>query len=56
MQYQVITEGRLLWQKDAQGILYESAILSDKTELDTARSGLLADIHREGRVNGKSGT
>lgn len=56
MQYQVITEGRLLWQKDAQGILYESAILSDKTELDTARAGLLADIHREGRVYGKSGT
>ena len=55
MQYQVITEGRLLWQKDAQGILYESAILSDKTELDTARAGLLADIRREGRVYGKSG-
>jgi predicted nucleotidyltransferase len=54
MQYQVITEGRLLWQKDAQGILYESAILSDKTELDTARAGLLADIRREGRVYGKS--
>jgi predicted nucleotidyltransferase len=56
MQYQVIMAGRRLWQKDAQAILYESAILSDKTELDAARAGLLADIHREGRVYGKSGT
>lgn len=56
MQYQVVTEGRLLWQRDAQGILYESAILSDKTELDMARAGLLADIRREGKVYGNSGT
>lgn len=56
MQYQVITEGRRLWQKDARAALYESAILSDKTELDMARAGLLADIHREGRVYGKPGT
>lgn len=56
MQYQVITEGRRLWQKDAQAALYESAILSDKTKLDEARAGLLSDIHREGRVYGKSPT
>lgn len=56
MQYQVITTGRRLWQKDASAALYESAILSDKTELDTARAPLLGDIAREGRVHGKSAT
>lgn len=56
MQYQVITTGRRLWQKDAAAALYESAILSDKTELDTARAALLDDIAREGRVYGKSDT
>jgi predicted nucleotidyltransferase len=56
MQYQVITTGRRLWQKDAQAALYECAILSDKTELDSARAALLADIREDGRVYGKSGT
>lgn len=54
MQYQVITTGMRLWQKDSQAALYESFILSDKTELDEARAGLLLDIQREGQVYGRS--
>jgi predicted nucleotidyltransferase len=53
MQYQIITTGLRLWEKNAQAALYESAILSEKTALDTARAGLLSDIQREGCVYGK---
>jgi predicted nucleotidyltransferase len=52
MQYQVITTGMRLWAKDAQAALFESAILSEKTALDTARADLLLDIQREGSVYG----
>jgi predicted nucleotidyltransferase len=52
MQYQVITTGLRLWQKDGQAALYESFILSEKTELDEARAGVLEDIRGEGRVYG----
>ena len=50
MQYQIITTGRRLWKKDVQAGLFECAVLSQKTELDTARAGLLQYIQREGRV------
>lgn len=50
LQHQIVTTGELLWQKDAHAALYESYILSEKTALDEARAGLLADIRREGRV------
>ena len=53
LQYQVITTGVRLWNKDVQAPLYECAILSQKTDLDTARAGLLEDIEREGRVYGR---
>jgi predicted nucleotidyltransferase len=53
MQYQIITSGTRLWEKDAQAALFESAILSEKTALDTARAGLLSDIQREGTVYGR---
>jgi len=53
MQYQIITTGRRLWETQSQGSLYESAILSEKTELDTARAGLLSDIRDEGTVYGR---
>lgn len=53
MQYQIITTGRRLWAADAQADLFESFILSEKTALDSARAGLLADIQREGRVYGR---
>jgi predicted nucleotidyltransferase len=53
MQYQVITTGVRWWARDMQAALYESAILSDKTALDTARAGLLADIGSRGSVYGR---
>ena len=50
MQYQIITNGQRWWARDAQAALFEAAILSDKTELDTARAGLLADIQKKGTI------
>jgi len=52
MQYQVITLGERWWARDVQAALFESAILSEKTALDTARAGLLADIQKRGTVYG----
>lgn len=53
MQYQIITTGRRWWARDLQAALYEAAILSEKTELDTARAALLADIGQRGSVHGR---
>jgi predicted nucleotidyltransferase len=52
MQYQIITTGQRWWAKDVQAALFEAAILSEKTALDTARAGRLADIQKEGKVYG----
>lgn len=53
MQYQVIISGERWWAKNAQAALFEAAILSEKTALDTARAGLLADIQHRGTVYGR---
>jgi len=53
MQYQVITQGVRWWAMDAQAAIFESAILSEKTDLDVARAGLLADIRVRGSVYGR---
>lgn len=53
MQYQIITQSQRWWASDAQAALYEAAILSEKTELDTARAGLLNDIQNRGSVYGR---
>lgn len=53
MQYQIITTGERWWAKDAQAALFEAAVLSEKTALDTARAGLLADIQHRGTVYGR---
>ena len=53
MQYQIITTGMRWWAKDAQAALFEAAILSEKTELDMARSDLLDDIQRRGKIYGR---
>ncbi|MCQ8105447.1 nucleotidyltransferase domain-containing protein [Methylomonas sp. SURF-2] len=53
MQYQILTQGQRWWTRDAQAALYEAAILSEKTELDSARAGLLADISQGGSVYGR---
>jgi predicted nucleotidyltransferase len=53
MQYQVITTGQRWWASDTQAALFEAAVLSEKTALDTARAGLLADIQKEGTIYGR---
>ena len=53
MQYQIVTTGQRWWAKDAQAAIYEAAVLSEKTALDSARAGLLADIGKEGTVYGR---
>lgn len=53
LQYQIITGGALWWALDSQAALFESAILSEKTALDTARAGLLQDIAQRGSVYGR---
>ena len=50
MQYQIITTGQRWWAKDAQASLFEAAILSEKTALDSARAGLLSDIQKQGKI------
>lgn len=52
LQYQVITTGVRLWASNAEAGLFECMVLSEKTELDTARAGLMQDIQREGSVYG----
>lgn len=52
MQYQIITTGKRLWEKDCRAALYESFILSDKMALDEARAPLLDRIQQEGRIYG----
>ena len=53
MQYQIITTGKRLWNKDQHAAIYESFILSEKTALDESRNPLLAIIQREGIVHGR---
>lgn len=53
MQHQILTTGQRWWAKDVQAALFEAAILSEKTALDTARAGLLADIEQRGTVYGR---
>ena len=50
MQYQIITTGQRWWAKDTQASLFEAAILSEKTALDSARAGLLSDIQKQGKI------
>ena len=53
MQHQIVTTGQRWWAGDGQAALYEAAILSEKTELDTARAGLLGDIGKRGHIYGR---
>ncbi|WP_150303270.1 type VII toxin-antitoxin system MntA family adenylyltransferase antitoxin [Pseudomonas saliphila] len=52
MQYQIITSGRRVWARDSEAALYESFILSEKTDLDEARAGVLQDVRDTGRIYG----
>ncbi len=53
IQYRILTTGERWWSAGSAVDAYEAGIFSDKTELDTARAPLLADIQREGRVHGR---
>lgn len=53
MQYRILTTGERWWVADSTVDAYEAGIFSDKTELDTARAPLIADILREGRIHGR---
>ncbi|MBN2887429.1 MAG: nucleotidyltransferase domain-containing protein [Chromatiaceae bacterium] len=53
MQYQIVTQGERWWLGDTRAALFEAAVLSEKTALDTARAGLLADIAQRGSVYGR---
>lgn len=53
MQYRILTTGQRWWTLDTTVDAYEAGIFSDKTELDTARAPLIADIQREGRIHGR---
>jgi len=52
MQHQVLTTGRRLWAQEPAAGLFECFVLSEKTALDSARAGLLADIAKSGKVYG----
>ncbi len=53
MQYQIMTTGERWWAKDVLQVgLFESMVLSEKTNLDEARAPLLADIQARGNVYG----
>ncbi len=53
MQYQILIKGRRWWTRDARAAIFEAAVLSEKTALDTARAALLADIGQRGTVYGR---
>jgi hypothetical protein len=53
MPYRVITTGERWWAADTRAGLFEAAVLSEKTALDTARAGLLQDIRRTGTIHGR---
>lgn len=53
MQSQILGQGERWWARDPEAGLFEAAMLSEKTTLDAARAGLLADIQRSGMVYGR---
>ncbi len=53
MQYRILMTGTRLWSRGADVDIYESFVLSEKTALDEARAGLIADIERTGTVHGR---
>lgn len=52
MQHQIFMGGQCWWAKDAQASLFEAAMLSEMTALNTARTGLLSDIQKQGKIYG----
>jgi len=52
MQHQIFTGGIRWWAKDIQAALFEAAMLSEMTALNTARTGVLGDIQKRGNIYG----
>lgn len=50
MQHQILMTGRRLWARELDADLFDCFVLSEKTALDEARAGLLADIHERGKI------
>ena len=50
MQHQIFTGGLCWWAKDTRAALFEAAMLSEMTALNTARAGLLGDIQKQGKI------
>jgi len=50
MQHQILMTGRRLWARQPDADLFECFVLSEKTALDEARTGLLADIRERGKI------
>lgn len=50
MQYQILQTGLQLWGQEPAAGLFECFVLSEKTALDSARAGLLADIQKTGHI------
>ncbi|GEO39462.1 toxin-antitoxin system antidote Mnt family protein [Skermanella aerolata] len=54
LKHQIVTNGKLLFTNDpVEAERYEIFILNDMMELNEARRPLIADIMREGRLNGR---
>ena len=53
LQHQIFTYGECWWFADARVALFVAAMLSEKTELDTARAGLMSDIQQRGTIYGR---
>lgn len=54
LKHQIVTNGKLLFANDpVEAERYEIFILNDMMELNEARRPLIADIMREGRLNGR---
>lgn len=53
MQYQILTTGKRLFVTDYNVDIYEAAVLSEMTNLNEARAGLLSDIREQGAVYGR---
>ena len=51
MQHRILTTGQRWWAREPQAGLFEAMVMTEKTWLDEARAGLMADIARRGTVH-----
>lgn len=53
LQHQILVKGQRWWVQGTEPGIFEAAMLSEKTALDAARAGLMADIAKRGVVHGR---